>query len=1028
MKLTHILRRMAAFLPLFFALSITAPAQEQKSVNVRGTVTDDEDVPLMGAVVTVQEVKDLYTTTDANGVFKIKVPAGSHLQISYVGFKPFTAEVVSGRPSMTVRMTAEILALEQSVVVGYGTARLSDVTGSISMIDGAKLTSQASPQLSAQLEGMIAGLEVIRTNGDPGSSASFRVRGVTTMSTNDPLIIVDGVPASSIDDVAPEDVETIQVLKDAAAASIYGARAAAGVILITTKQAKFKEFKMSYNFEVGVDVPTDTPKFANAVEWMTGLNELKYNDGAKTLYSAYDSSYIESYNANHINNPDQYPDTDWMGQAFKTHTVHTRHSFSMSGGAERVKTKFSIGYYDTDGLYAQKNFRKVNVRNNNDFRITDWIQGNIGWYMVYAHKLEPQSTHNSMPNDVSALPPIYNAYWSDGAYADGKDGENPVAALNLGGSKTRNNFTFGGKFKLDITPFKNFTISAVIAPNFYFNKLKDFRTKYQLRKLDGSYITGRNSAPTKLTETRNDSYNITKQLYLNYKLPLKKHDMGFMLGYEDYTNFWEYVSARRENYPLEMFPYLDFASETSQYSNGAAGHNAYMSFFGRAMYSYDKRYLLQVNVRTDGSSRFSKKHRWGTFPSASAGWVMSNESWFQKSDVKKVINYLKLRASAGMLGNERINSEFPYLSLITFGNNYLPNIKSGHVDKVKTAYQMTYTFDDITWETTTTYGGGLDLVMFGNRLKVTADGYYKKTTGMLIEIGFPSYFGYNSPKNNAADMHTAGWDLNVSWQDSFRGFNYGASVNLSDYRSRMGYMADKMSLTTNTVTMEGSYYQEYYLYRSTGIINNESGMYDRDGNKIPLLTSNDKPGCLAYVDQDGDGQITPDKDRVLCGNSLPEYQFGGSLWANYKGVDFSLSFNGVGHRNVYFDTSWRNAYYNGYYSLPSYMVGNRWSPSLSDEENSGKRFPMLTTANKSNVQAPSDWWLFNGAYLRVKNITLGYTLPRNLTKKILVSKLRFYFSANDLPAISGYPDGIDPNYRGGDFLLTSYIFGLNLTF
>ena len=370
------------------------------------------------------------------------------------------------------------------------------------------------------------------------------------------------------------------------------------------------------------------------------------------------------------------------------------------------------------------------------------------------------------------------------------------------------------------------------------------------------------------------------------------------------------------------------------------------------MYSFANRYLLQANFRADGSSRFSKSNRWGYFPSFSAGWVISEEPFFNNQGF---MNFLKLRASWGKLGNERIGSEFPYQALLTFNTNAkIPNNATGVNDIAQTAAQVTYAVNDISWETTTTYGAGVDMSMLNSRLRLSFDWYYKKTEDMLLTIGFPSYFGYNAPENNAADMYTKGWDLELSWNDHIGDFSYGASFNLSDYRSRMGYMADKQSFSGSKITEEGSYYQEWYLYQSKGLILNADAMYE-NGAKIPVLTASDKEGCIRYEDIDGDGKITASNDRVRSGNSLPELLYGGSLWASWKNLDFNLSFQGIGHQNSYW--SWGSEpYLYTAYACPKILLDSHWSYDNSDEVNAKVKYPKITT-NTSNVYAASTYYL-----------------------------------------------------------------------
>ncbi|MCQ2165137.1 MAG: TonB-dependent receptor [Bacteroidales bacterium] len=1005
---------------LFLGLAVNASAQNV----VKGKVVDQNGQPVIGAAVLVLEDATKGAITDENGDWSLDVKAGQTLQFSSIGFVTSTSKVGSAGV-INITLNEDVNLLDDVVVIGYGTARKADLTGATSSMNGSRLKSTTSPLLANQLQGQMAGVQVTRSSGNPASGATIRVRGVTTISNNDPLVIIDGVPGN-LNDVASEDVKDIQVLKDAASAAIYGSRAAAGVILVTTKRAKSKEFNMSYNFETGIDKPTAVPQFANAVEWMKGCNEMRYNDGGKTLNEAYSDELINSYNAKHLADPDSYPDVDWMSYLKKT-ASHQRHSFTVSGGTDKIKTNFSMNYYNSDRILEVGDYSRLNLRSSNDLQINDWIHATADFNVIYSNQVNPHNNVGSYMYENSLMP----AEWTNGQLAEGKDGDNPYAVTILSGQSTGKGYRLSGKMQIDLTPVKGLTLSAAAAPSYYFYKGKDHVTKYNVYKINGDAMNGQNYPATNLSESRNDSHNLTMQFYANYKLDVNKHSFSAMAGYEDYQNEWENTGASRSNYSLDNYPYLNIGPADYQYNSGSAGHNAYRSVFGRVMYSYANKYLLQANVRADGSSRFSKSCRWGVFPSVSAGWVISEEPWFKNG----VVSYMKLRASYGQLGNERISdSEHPNQAILNFGTGYIPNTATGTTDIVQTAYQSDYAFDTITWETTTTYGLGLDANFFDGRLRFSGDVYHKETSDMLVQIGFPLYFGMNPPKNNAALMYTNGWDLELGWNDHVGDFNYGVNFNISDYRSKMGYMADRQEISGNKITEEGSYYQEWYMYKSDGIILNEAGMYDANGDKIAVISSNDKPGCIKYVDLGGgadgepDGKITASGDRTRLGNSLPEYLYGGSLFAEWKGIDFNVSFQGVGHQLKYW--SWAATPYNYQtYSCPKNLIDSHWSPAATDEQNAKAKYPMITTGNTNNVYAASDFYLFNGAYCRVKNITLGYTLPKSFTQKLSINKLRLYTAINDLPAFSKYPKGYDPEWdKSSDFIMTSFIFGVNLTF
>ena len=991
---------------------------------VKGNVVDQNGAALVGATVVLVEDSSKGTITDVNGNFELSAKAGQTLQFTSIGYKTVNLKL-GNQTTVKVTMEEDLQSLEDVVVIGYGTARKGDLTGSMSSVQGSSLTNRSTQQISNAMQGQIAGVQVTRSSGGPGDSGTIRVRGVTTMSTNDPLVIVDGVP-SSLNDVLASDVETMTVLKDAASAAIYGSRAAAGVILITTKRAKNKDFNLEYNFEYAVDTPTARPKNGSSVDWFNIKNEITWNDGAKDPYSVYSQEYINGYMANNAIDPIHFPNTDWVDVMTKSTTSHQQHTLSLSGGTENLRTKFTFNYQDGNGYlrYNNRGYERYAGRLNNDYNITKWLHASINLDFSASNAHSP-AFGNAM-DWTYIMAPIYGPYWADGSYQDVKDGANCLAALREGGSSDSRYYKFGGKAQIDIKPVKGLTITGIFAPRYTFQKSKNFSKAVNVYYENGKSALFESMKTTNLSETRNDSNNRTYQFYANYQNIWGDHSFSAMVGYEGYKANWENLGASRSNYGLDTFPYLNIGPEDYQYNSGSAGHNAYQSVFGRLMYSYKNKYMIQANVRADGSSRFHKDSRWGTFPSVSAGWVISEEPWF-KDNVKQV-NYLKLRGSIGQLGNERIGSEFPYMASMNFGTSYMYNKSKGEVTAVQNAAQVYYAFKDITWETTTTYGIGVDASFFDQRLSLTADYYYKKTEDMLLTLGFPSYSGFSAPSQNAGDMHTKGWDLELKWMDQVgENFWYSVSANVSDYRSKMGYMGDKRTISGNYIIEKGSYYNEWYVYKSNGLFLTDEDLYDENGNKVAVLSKNDKAGDVRYVDVVEDGVINAD-DKVKMGNSLPEYLYGGNIAMGYKNFDFSLSFQGVGHQSVMFNTGWISPLKNKWGAVPELLLGNYWSQHNTPEENAKMKYPRLSDTNSSSYTG-SDYWLFNGGYFRVKNISVGYTLPQNIVKHIMMKNLRVYVSVNDLPAISNFPKGYDPElgYRS-HFLSTSFIFGVNVKF
>jgi TonB-linked SusC/RagA family outer membrane protein len=452
--------------------------ESKKTEKTSGTVTDENGQPMPGVSVSVKGTT-IGTVTDANGNYSLDVPQGSRVELSFIGYK--STEVKAGS-SVKLSLEPDNELLNEVVVIGYGTAKKSDLTGSVSSLNGNMLKDKSTPMLSNQLQGQMSGVQVTRSNGAPGAQSTIRIHGITTMSENSPLIIVDGIPVSSIDDVSPEDVENLQVLKDAASAAIYGSRAAAGVILITTKRAKNGNFAMTYNFEYGVDKATEKPSFGNAVEWMSGYNEMKYNDGAKSMFSAYAEDYINSYNENHAKDPLLYPDTNMMDLMFKKSTNHERHAFTISGGTDRLKTNFSFNYYNADALYYGKKYERFASRINNDYKIASWIHANVDLNLGYSHNTRPHAYDGWVTGKAMEFSPRYPIFFDDGTYSEGKDGDNPIAGLHLGGTINTKYYMLGGKVQLTLTPLDGLSITTVVSPNFTFYKEKNFQKKISGKK------------------------------------------------------------------------------------------------------------------------------------------------------------------------------------------------------------------------------------------------------------------------------------------------------------------------------------------------------------------------------------------------------------------------------------------------------------------------------------------------------------------------------------------------------------------
>lgn len=995
-----------------------------KNKRVSGTVKSANGESIIGANVKVSGTT-IGCITDIDGNFTLEVPENAKLTVSYIGFQ--TQEIaINGKSSVNIVLEEDTEMLDEIVVIGYGSMKKKDLTGAVAAIRGEKLSARKTTQLSTALQGSIAGVMVTRDNNAPGAAAStIRVRGITTISDSSPLVIIDGIPGD-IDDVNPNDVESMSVLKDASSASIYGSRAAAGVILITTKRATERKASISYNFEYGLEIPTRQPEYVGVKRFLETTNELRYNDNPSGGWNqAYSEDDVNNWEQYHQTNPDKYPMTDWVGMILKNTAPRQTHTISISGGTKAIKSSASFIYDKVDGLYANRYYERFMVRTNNDFTINKYLGATLD---LNARKTKDHQPNYNPFSDMRLAPMVYPAVWENGAYAEGKSGSNPYAKLIEGGTKDEWYTSLGGRAVIDFKPIEGLKFSGVIAPNYTFTKNKTFKKAVPyysdenpnlvIGYMDGGYSS------SKLTEKRNDSYNLTIQGIVNYMKTLGKHDINLMAGYETYYSFNENLSAARDQYELTDFPYLDVGPLDFRENDGNASELAYRSWFGRIAYGFANKYLFQANIRYDGSSRFHPDYRWGAFPSFSAGWVISEEN-FMKNTRLDWLSFLKLRASYGTLGNERVGSNYPYQAFLNFSNVLL--YQNGQIVSQLSAAQWAYAIANISWETTSSIDIGLDATFLNNRLRLTVDYYKKQTKDMLLALEIPDYVGFDNPQKNTGKMYTNGYDIELGWNDQIGDFTYGITANFSDFVSKMGNLGGTEFLG-DQVKMEGSEFNEWYGYLSDGLMLTEE---DLQG---PKLNDNIKLGDVKYKDISGpdgvpDGKISPEFDRVLLGGSLPRFQYGGSLQLGYSGFDCSIAFQGIGRQNVRMTKNMVQALQANWGNTPAIIDGNYWSEKNTSERNAQVFYPRLTYTNASANYAMSDYWLFNGRYFRMKNVTFGYTLPQSWTEKVTVKQARIYVAANDLFCISQFPKGWDPEMGSSSYpITTSILFGLSINF
>ena len=1017
------MRKKLTLVLLCLTCSFSVFAQQKLS----GTVSDADANPVAGASV-IEKGTNNGTVTDAGGNFSLTVSSSGILQISHLGYEPVEIPV-GNRAVVEVTLENTLLPMDEVIVVGYGTIKKADLSGSVANVSGDRLTTLRSTSVSQALQGTMPGVTVTRTNSLPGASATIRVRGITTINDSNPLIIVDGIPGD-LNMMDADDIESISVLKDAAAASIYGVRAAAGVILVTTKKAKEGNLNIEYNGNFGWVVPADFPETVDYKRYMEMTNEITWNDADNKVgseHTLYSPEYIAGYYENHLYDPDRFPIADWTKYIVKNSAPTMKHNVSMAYGGKVANTRASIGYESTDGLYNNRNYKAVTARLSNDVKIAKWLSASVD--ASYRRGISENANINPLVASYMYAP-LWSPVYSDGRISGGRDGTNTYARLNYSGFNNSWSDNITGKFAINFMPVKGLTVTGVYAPNITLTKGKQMTKQVPYYSLDDpdlfvGYVAG--CLENSLAETRGETREVTRQVLANYTFSInKEHNFHLLAGYEDYTYYTESLSASSKTMEISDYEYLNLANPNDMTVGGTAVPAALYSYFGRVTYDYKNRYLFQANIRVDYSSYFDRDFHRGIFPSFSAGWVISEEN-FMKGVNTNILSFLKLRGSYGSLGNDRVGP-FKYAPVMSFSNALFTNA-DGTMTSYKTAAQTDMNVKDISWETTGTWNVGVDLTLFSNKFTLTADYYKKMTRDMLMKQMIPKSLGYGNPVNNVGSMHTYGWEVQAGWRDRKGGFSYGINFNISDYRSIMDKLTGPI-ITETTITQEGSQFQEWYGYKTDGLFLTQE---DRDGS--PRISDAVRVGDVKYIDISGkdgvpDGVISSEYDRVPLGATQPRFMYGGSIDMQFKGFDLTMVFQGVGQRlvRVTSDMAWRQS---AWHTFPAFLDGNYFSYYNTDEQNAKAKYPRVSekgyTGYNYNV---SDFWLINGAYFRMKNIVLGYTLPDKAAKWLHVAKVRVFVSGTDLFSIDKFPQGWDPetSTSGNSYISRSYNLGLSVKF
>ncbi|MFK2074233.1 SusC/RagA family TonB-linked outer membrane protein [Bacteroides fragilis] len=1009
---------------------------QQQNLKVSGVVTDEAGEPLIGVSVLVKGTT-LGNITDLNGRFSLDVPEGSILEISYIGHK--TQSIKAQREPMNIVLKEDAQKLDEVVVVGFGTQKKVNLTGSVSAVTGDDISKRPVANAAILLQGQIPGLRVNQGLGQPGGEGtSFRIRGQGTFSSagSDPLILINGVPGS-MTNLDPSVIESVSVLKDAASAAIYGARAANGVILVTTKQgAVGDKVHISYHGNVGLHTPTKLyDRVTNSVEYMELANLAWKNSGTGKQYT---QDQINLYR-NNVGDP-QYPNFDWQDYMFRTAVVQT-HNLSMAGSTEKTTYNVALNFVDQPGTMRGFKYRKYNATIDLTARITNFIK--VGTYanLMYGETEQPRQGQNDAFLSTLSQAPTYMPWlpddgtgirrWTSSAYSFESHNKNMPAIIGDNAMKRDNNFDINAQLWLEINLAKGLTWYTKGAARLQSNKSKDWRgsTTYTYDYHTGERSSELDKGGLGLSVGDGRRFYTNLYSYLKYDLSLvdNAHNFSLMVGYNQESEKYETLNAYRKDFAFDL-PVLN-AGGTADWSNsGGEEEWAIQSLFGRFNYDFKERYLFEANMRYDGTSRISDENRWGVFPSFSVAWRATEEEFIKNLNLNWLNNF-KLRGSWGQLGNQNIGL-YPYQAMISGVDDY-PFTKTS--DGVIIGYQQTaYANRNIKWETTTITDIGFDLQVFDG-LSVTFDWYKKTTDDILRSSQVSSLLGLSAPTVNNGSVENKGIEVALNYANmvkggTFRGFRYNAGVYFDRSRNKLTEFGAE-EIGSYSIKREGLPYDEYYMLECIGVFADQAEI-----NASPKqFNDNTQPGDLKYKDISGpDGKpdgVIDNYDRRTFSGRFPGFEYGINASATWKGFDLSLIGQGVADKK-YYTTDW---------GVQPFMQGS--SPNkdyikhMWTEENPyGAKHPKLYWQDMGGGKntRPNSYYLKDASFFRLKNLTLGYTLPRVWTEKANISKVRIYFSGDNLLTLTPYK-GLDPerNGDGRDAIYPQnriYSFGLNVEF
>ena len=1008
-----------------------------QDIQIKGVVVSGGDnLPLPGVNVVVKGTS-IGTITDLDGQFSFAVPAKSMLSITYIGYKPLEV-AADGSKLMNITLQEDTETLDEVVVVGYGVQKKSVVTAAISRVTAEDLNNTTPSRIEDALKGKVSGVQITQSSGQPGADSKVRIRGVGTVNNSEPLYIVDGMPVDGgINYLNPTDIQSVEILKDAASAAIYGARAANGVILVTTKSGVSGKTNITYDFTYGLQNPWKKRSVLNATEYMTLMNEVAVNDGNAPKYL-----------------PEQIASagkgTDWQDETFNYDAPVQSHQVSVNGGSEKIVYFLSLGYFDQEGIvggnYGKSNYNRWSLRTNSTYNVFETkdrsflnkmrVGVNISYARSKSSGIETNSEYGSILGSALAFDPTVPVYATNpesvlASYPNAvkdKNGKvysipaggfqeiaNPVGMLNAPTSSTLNEDKFVASFWGELDLYEGLKFKSSYGADLAFWGNDGYTFPYFLA------TQGKNITQSSVFSNMHRGFTWQVENTLTYTKTFDdKHNLTVLLGQsakeytlrELYGDDYDLLETNPDKANINS-AIADRDEERVAGGTGGFSNQTLASYFGRIDYNFDERYMIQATVRRDGSSNFGPNHKWAVFPSVSLGWNVTNEAFMDSRP--DWFSNLKLRASWGKNGNERIG-QFRYTSLMDGGQNYY----FGSGDNAKMQYGSSpskIANPNVKWEESEQLDLGFESRFFNNSLTFGFDYFKKKTNGMLMDQPIPAYVGKGAPIANAGDMQNWGLEFESTYKLKINDFSFNVGANASYLNNKLiklGNASGEAIYADAGASGVGSYvkgrngevYPYFYGYKTGGILQNQQ-QADEYNSKYGEKA---QPGDVIFLDIAGEKSNTPDgkitdADKTKIGKGMPDWTFGLSLGADWKGFDLNLFFQGTAGNDV-FDFSQRGDIQA--MNRPSWML-DRWIG-----EGTSNKIPRMTAVNPNRNWRSSDLYIKDGSYVRLKTIQLGYSLPTSLLEKASLQRLRLFVTAENLFTFTSY-DGFDPEIAAGDY-------------